>query len=98
MGILFSGDAQMYVYPGFEDGNLITVDKMRVKEKMKYLFIHFLTNQKLIPLEGYEKMNLSITRKMVMEEIRNGNDNWKDKVPEIVAREIIAHQLFDFKK
>ncbi len=98
LGIIFSGNTQMYVYPKYEEnGNLITVDKMNVAERNKYLFVHFLTNKILHPLQGYDKKSLGITRKQVAREIAEGKPEWKNKVPTVVAEEIEKYKLFDYR-
>jgi len=98
LGILFSGDTQMYVYPKYEEeGEIITLDKMNVKESNRYLFIHFLSNKKLITLKSHEIENLFITRKQVVKEIEEGKEDWKDKVPPAVYREIVEHNLLGYK-
>jgi hypothetical protein len=97
LSILFSGETLMYVYPKYEEnGQVITLDKMHVKDHMKHLFVHFLANKRLVPLKSLQINNLSITRKQVAREIKEGKDSWREKVPDIVYNDIVAKKLFDF--
>jgi phosphopantetheine adenylyltransferase len=99
LGILFSRDTPLYVYPRkTKSGEFISLDELFVDDEVKYLFRHFLHIQKLIPLLNYDKKILSIDTSSIRKEIMNSPDSWKNKVPPEVFDEISRRRLFDYNR
>ena len=98
LGVLFAGNTQLFVYPKQgSDGTRIEVDTLQVDEHMKYLFKHFLQNNKMIPLTDVSIQHSSSDKRRVSEALLNGDGTWREKVPEVVYRMIKERGLFGFE-
>lgn len=99
LGILFSGDTQLYVYPRLQKtGEVISINDLHVDEPVKYLFMHFLAHNKIIPLSEFNNDCLKMDVSNLEEEIKLGDGPWKEKVPATIHEEIINRGLFEFGK
>lgn len=96
-GKLFSGNIRLYVYPVLgDDGELITLENIRVSNRVRLLLRHLVENSCIVPLEGANTELMQIQSRDVLKAIRQGRTNWKDAVPEVVYETIISKRLFNF--
>lgn len=96
MGKLFSDDTSVYVYPALIDGELVTLENVRVDESLRYLLRHLVINEKLIPVREYHEENLHIDPAMALSALRQGRGDWEQQVPPGVAEEIVSRGLFGY--
>jgi hypothetical protein len=96
-GKLFSGNIRLYVYPVLgENGELVTLDNLRVHNQVRLLLRHLVENGCIVPLDGANPDVLHIQSRSVLKAIRQGRTNWKDDVPESVYETIVQKRLFNF--
>jgi len=96
-GKLFSGNIRLYVYPMLgEDGELVTLENLRVDNQVRLLLRHLMENRCIVPLNGASEEVLRIQSRDVLKQIRQGRTDWKDAVPEVVYETIVQKRLFHF--
>ncbi|ARN79053.1 nicotinate-nucleotide adenylyltransferase [Nonlabens spongiae] len=95
-GKLFFKDLRVYLYPlkDPETGELTTSENLKVHPRMKELYKFFKYNGKLKDLEDYDSEILHIFSREVLRMIENGEEGWKDMVPEGIPELIESHNLF----
>ncbi len=99
-GKLFRNHLHVYAYPWQNrEGYLITAYNLGVATKLKGLYSYLIDNNFITPLDNYspELPRLRLRSSEVLEDIKNGNDRWKELVPEPVADLICQQQLLDYK-
>jgi len=97
-GELFTKRVIMCIYPSMQEGSeeLMTCQNIPIPERIKYLYRHLLENHKIVDIENYNKENLHIFSKQVLNKIKNNEPDWQDMVPTKVADLIKEKYLFDF--
>lgn len=96
-GKLFSGNIRLYVYPVLDDdGEIITLENLRVGNKVRLLLRHLMENGHIVPLHGANEDVLRIQSRDVLKRIRQGARDWKEAVPEVVYDTIVKKRLFNF--
>jgi len=96
-GKLFSGNIRLYVYPVLgDDGELVTLENLRVGNKVRLLLRHLMENGHIVPLQGANEDVLRIQTRDVLKRIRQGARDWKEAVPEVVYETIVKERLFNF--
>jgi hypothetical protein len=99
LGKLFSRDAKLYVYPKLlKDGVIRMVTEMTFKDEVKFLFQHFLLNRRILPLKRFNPEIIDVFTRDTREAMKNGDSEWEDKVPEVVAEVIKSQKLFGLKQ
>ncbi len=96
LGMLFSDDTNVFVYPAEIDGKVVTLDNVEVPENVKHLLRHLVKNGKMVAIDEYNEANLHITPRSLAEQIQAGRGAWEKCVPDEVAQEIISKKLFGF--
>lgn len=92
---IFSDKTQVFVYPKLLKNNVVkVVDEMIFKPDVMYLFKHFLHNNLIIPLQGYDENKLPIFTKNIRSQIMDKNMEWKKLIPKQVGEIIIRDKLF----
>jgi len=96
-GKLFSGNIRLYVYPMIgDDDELITLENLRVDNKVRLLLRHLVENGCIVPLKGANEEVLHIKSRDILKAIRQGRADWKETVPEVVYETIVRKRLFQF--
>lgn len=96
-GKLFSGNIRLYVYPVLgEDGEVITLENLRVANKVRLLLRYLVENGHIVPLRGANEEVLRIQSRDVLKQIRQGRHEWKEAVPEVVYETIVKNRLFNY--
>ena len=94
-GLLFRNDMRLYVCPVLEEeGSLLTVDKLKVENHLRFLYRHLLQNGFLHNLDTVDRNYLTIDSNAVLEKIRCGDDTWQSLVPPSVIDIIKRKALF----
>jgi len=96
MGMLFSDDTNVFVYPAEIDGELITLDNADVPDKVKHLLRYLVLNKSVLAIEHYNEKNLHISPPELATQMREGRGEWEKALPPGVAEEIIEKSLFDY--
>ncbi len=97
MGKLFSDDTTVYVYPARLDGELVTLDTVRIPDNLKYLLRHLTVNGAMVGIEHYREENLHILARELVKKLPEGHGEWEQCVPESVAQEIVEKKLFGYR-
>jgi hypothetical protein len=96
-GKLFSGNIRLYVYPILgDDGELVTLENIRVDNQVRLLLRHLVENGCIVPLDGANTDVLQIKSRDVLQSIRQGRTDWKVAVPEVVYETIVNNKLFNY--
>jgi hypothetical protein len=99
MGVLFSNDLKMYVYPSqpVENGKVLTINDLKIHPRLKPLFDYLLYNRRVIDIENYDEEILQIFSPEVLSMIRNGKSDWEKYLPPYVDVIIKDKQLFGYQ-
>ncbi|NQZ56132.1 MAG: TonB-dependent receptor [Lentisphaeraceae bacterium] len=97
-GKLFASKTRLYVYPRvcIDSNEVITTDNLKVPDHLKHLYVHLLQNRNIVPLTNGDPEVMGIHSKHVLEEIEQGDGEWKNKVPEEIYNTIISKKYFDY--
>jgi len=97
-GEIFTHNVRIYVYPARQEGSaeLMTAANLPVPEGVKFLYQHILDSKQIVDIEGLQTDNLHIFSKVVLAQIKAGDDGWEKMVPEKVARLIKDQNLFGY--
>ncbi len=95
-GKLFFKDLRVYLYPmkDPETGELTTSENLKVHPRMKELYKFFKYNGKLKDLDDYNPEILNIFSREVLKMIDNGEEGWKQMLPEGIPELIESKNLF----
>jgi hypothetical protein len=98
-GRLFKNDLKLYVYPqkDLENGQLITVQKLRVASHLHNLYAHLIENGYIESIDLFQRDFLHIFSRDVLTKIRNNDPTWADMVPEAVSNVIKANDFFGYR-
>lgn len=99
-GSLFGGNVKLYVYPSKrqDEKELITLDDLRVEDKMKFMLKYLKDNNKIEKIDDANVENLHIISDHVLDMIKSGEDGWEQYVPKKVASAIKDNCLFDYPR
>jgi hypothetical protein len=95
-GRLFAQNVKLYVYPLLENKRLQTGKLLNVDEEMFYLYQHLLNNEQIIDLENVDRAFQGIFTREVLKMIQNGEHGWEEMMPNFIANQIKANQLFGY--
>ena len=97
-GELFTRNVKMYVYPSMQEGSadLMTAENLPVPEGIKFLFRHLLDSGQIVDVQNFNKDNLHIYSKTVLEMLQQDEEGWEKMVPKKVASLIREKCLFGF--
>jgi hypothetical protein len=95
-GRLFKNDLKLFVYPMQElpDGDVVTVEDMRVDPALQPLFDFLARRGSFVDLDNYRPEYLSILSRDVLRRIAAGDDAWQKMVPPAVAELIVRRSFF----
>lgn len=97
-GELFTKNVKMYVYPTMQEGSgeLMTCTNLPVPEGIKFLYQHLLDNGQIKDIEGFNRENLHIYSKMVLQMLQSNEVGWEKMVPVKIAALIKDKFLFGY--
>lgn len=100
-GRLFKYELCLYVAPCTNNNNnnnkLTNTDNFQPEDNLKHLYKHLKDNNFIRPLNTINKDYLCIHSHKVLEEIKSGNKDWENKVPEKVKEVIKENKLFNYQ-
>ena len=87
-GRLFKNELALYVYPWKHKngGELVTAEKFRVDDHLKYLYKFFLENNMIRDIKCSNEKLLKYTGRDIKKMIKNKNENWREFVPEVAHK------------
>ncbi|RDH84020.1 MAG: nicotinate-nucleotide adenylyltransferase [endosymbiont of Galathealinum brachiosum] len=97
-GRLFKYELRLYVSPCCKNNDindLTTTDNFEPEENLKHLYHYLVDNKFISPLNTVNRDFLCIHSHEVLEEIKNGHNNWETKVPEKVKALIKDKKLLN---
>ncbi|MDX1684426.1 MAG: TonB-dependent receptor [Saprospiraceae bacterium] len=99
MGELFTKDIRIYTYPALtEDGTILRAKDLPVPEGIEFLYKYLLDSQHIVEVEEYDESLLKIFPWEVLRLIREGDDAWKEMVPEEIIGLIEEKKMFGYKQ
>ncbi len=98
LGKLFRKQLNVYVYPHKEnDGKITTSENMVIDGSLKELCKYFKLDGKIIDIKDYNPEYLEINAREVLEQIRNKEEGWEEKLPDTIAEKIKSQRLFGYR-
>ncbi len=94
MGKLFPDNTQVYVYPTKADGELVSLENIRVPDHLRDLLRHLVSNRLMVPSDAYDEAHLHISARRIAGQIPRGRGEWESQLPEVVTRQILERKLF----
>ena len=82
---IFASDSKLLAYPNLaSDGNVYTVENIKVPDQHKYLYRHLLHNRRVMPLQPDSDKLVPFRPEAIMSQIMRGDEAWRSVVPELV--------------
>jgi hypothetical protein len=98
-GKLFPDNTRLFVYPELdESGEVNDFTRIKVPEKMRYLYQHLLHNKFLFGIDCSDKALLEIRSREVLARIADGCGNWEHALDKNTAERIIDQRLFGYRE
>jgi hypothetical protein len=98
LGQLFGKNTKLYVYPILKNNSYIYNSlNFKVAEHLRYIYLHFLENNRITDVENFDINHFHITSDLVFKLISENNALWEDMVPYQVAQTIKEKQMFGYK-
>lgn len=97
MGKLFPDNTHVFVYPSEINGELTTLNNVRVEPSQKFLLKYLIDNKLLLDCPALNHENLHISARTTYEMIASGQTGWEDNVDPRVASSIHRNDLFSVK-
>ncbi|TAF72418.1 MAG: TonB-dependent receptor [Bacteroidetes bacterium] len=97
-GMLFGGNAKLYVYPAnnFETGNLYNCENFKTSKEVEHLFKHLKEQNKIEDIKHFDIDLLRIMSDDAFKMISTGKTGWENMVPPEVAATIKEKKLFGY--
>lgn len=96
MGKLFSDKTNVYVYPSRIDGELVTLETAQVPGSLQQLLKYLIMNKSMLAIDNYKEENLGVMPKDILTQIEQGKEGWQQYLPDSIAEEIMAKNLFGY--
>ncbi len=94
-GRLFKNQLKLFIYPHVgHNGELVTVDSLRVAESLRHLYAHLVGQRSIVQLSDFNREFLQIHSPDVHAKIASGDSAWESMVPAEVAHAIKSRKLF----
>ena len=98
-GKLFVKNLKVFLYPmKLKNGTIVKTGNVQVADKMKNLYKFFKSNEILIDIDNYNEQLLDIYSAEVLNDIKNGNNGWENKLPSEVTDLIKNKKLFGYNQ
>ena len=97
-GKMFYNNLKVYLYPMKDKkGNIVNSTNLKLHPRMKDFYKFFKYNGKVIDIFDYEEAYLDIFSRTILEQIKSGEGQWEDHLPEGVAEVIKNNQMFGYQ-
>jgi hypothetical protein len=99
-GRIFLHKVRFYLYPAKMENSkeLMTLANMPVPEKIRTLIAFIKEHSQIVDIRYFNRNFLHIHHKVTLQYIREGNPQWEEEVPALVARIIREKHLFGIKE
>jgi hypothetical protein len=97
-GRLLKNDLRLYVYPMLRDGEVVTVDTVRVAEELQPLYDYLARRGSFVALDNYQPDYLPILSRDVLKRIPTDDESWEAMVPPAVGGLIRKRGFFGFQR
>jgi hypothetical protein len=97
-GRLLKNNLRLYVYPMLRDGEVVTVDTVRVGDGCQLLFDYLNQRDSFVGLDNYKPEYLPILSRDVLHRIPTEDTSWESMVPVEVCELIRKRGFFGFPK
>ena len=98
IGTLFSRQTKVYVYPAEKKGKgIFHSADANISNSLILLRQLLIEEKRIIDLTNYHPDHFNIWSRDVIKMIEDGNNNWQDMVPQLVADTVIEKNLFGHK-
>lgn len=100
MGLLFSNDVQIYVYPYLDSDSqlILTSANIPLEKNMQGLYEFLKANRRIVDLPGVNRKIKKHSSSEVLSLIKNNDSRWEEMVPRYISRNIIEKNLFGYRK
>jgi hypothetical protein len=97
-GRLLKNDLRLFVYPMLRDGQVVTVDTVRVAEELQPLYDYLVRRGSFVSLDNYRPDYLPILSRDVLKRIPTEDETWEAMVPPEVSSLIRKRGFFGFQR
>jgi hypothetical protein len=97
-GRLLKNDLKLFVYPMLRDGEVTTVDTVRVAEELQPLYDYLHRRGSFVGLEDYRPEHLAILSRDVLARIPTDDESWEEMVPSEVSGLIRKRGFFGYRR
>src|SRR4051794_2758578 len=97
-GRLLKNDLRLFVYPMLRDGEVVTVDTVRVTEELQPLYDYLHGRGSFVSLDNYKPDYLPILSRDVLRRIPTDDTSWEAMVPPEVAELITRRGFFGYQR
>jgi hypothetical protein len=97
-GRLLKNDLRLFVYPMLRDGEVVTVDTVRVGEELQRLYDYLYRRGSFVGLDNYKPDYLPILSRDVLKRIPTEDTTWQSMVPPEVAELIRRKGFFGYRR
>jgi hypothetical protein len=100
LGAMFQDNVKLYLYPLIDTntGDIIYPNDTYFTGDNKLLWQYLNSTDKIVPLQRVKSKNLEISSEYVSRLIENGDDNFKNYVPEKIFNYIKENKLFGYSR
>ena len=97
-GRMFKNDLRLYVYPSLaEGGQVLNARNLQVASHLQSLYEYLLSNGFIRRIEDFRENYLPILSRDALKQIRSGDPQWEQLVPESVAQLIRERGLLGYQ-
>jgi hypothetical protein len=97
-GRLLKNDLKLFVYPMLRDGEVTTVDTVRVAEELQPLYDYLFRRGSFVGLSDYRPEHLAILSRDVLARIPTDDESWEEMVPPEVSGLIRKRGFFGYRR
>jgi len=97
-GRLLKNDLRLFVYPMLRDGEVVTVDTLRVADELRPLYDYLARRGSFVSLDNYKPEYLPIMSRDVLRRIPTEDESWEAMVPPAVSGLIRKRGFFGFPR
>ena len=98
-GKMFYNNLKVYLYPMKNDkGDIINSTNLKLHPRMKDFYKFFKYNGKVIDIFDYDEAYLNIFSRKILQQIKEGESNWEEHLPEGIAELIRKNKMFGIKQ
>ena len=81
-----------------EKGDIVNSTNLKLHPRMKDFYKFFKYNGKVIDIFDFDENYLNIFSRKILQQIRDGESNWEEHLPEGIAELIRKDKMFGIKK